>query len=127
MLNHSKATDNTILLVEDDNQMLEMLAEMLRTEGYTVLATNDSKDAVQKAKDQEIRLLITDLVMPNIGGLELAGWFRDNYPDAKILIISGYTDDMVILHEKLTTNTTFLSKPLRPATFIAKVADLLSH
>lgn len=123
------ATTATILLVDDEPEMLDILSQMLIAEGHKVLSTTSGEEAMaqtQKMAPGEIDLLISDLVMPKIGGLQLASWFRDKFPQAKILIISGYSDGMVFLEEKLSPSTSFLPKPLRSTAFKKRVAELLA-
>lgn len=119
---------NSILLVEDEPEMRELLAQLLRSEGYSVVAIANGREAIEQAGQKDfgkIDLLVSDLVMPKVGGLELASWFQENFPDAKILIISGYTNEMVIFEKNLSAKTSFLPKPLRMESFKAKVAELL--
>lgn len=119
----------SILLVEDEPGMRDILSQMLQSEGYTVLALPNGEEAMAYARKKnagKIDLLIADLVMPKVGGLELASWFHENFPTAKILIISGYTNEMVIFEEKLAATTSFLPKPLYSSAFKSKVAELLS-
>lgn len=119
---------HAILLAEDEPEIREHLLQMLEAQGYVVYSAANGEEAMQEAvKDgaDKINLLIADLVMPKIGGLELASWFRTKFPDSKILIMSGYTDEMVIFDENLSGKISFLSKPLRAEPFKAKVAELL--
>lgn len=121
-------TQKAILLVDDDLEMLQLLSQILRDEGYIVHETcgsQDARDRMERGEYGDVDLLVSDLVMPNVGGLELAAWFRDAYPDAGILIISAYTNEMLILEGKLSEGTNFLSKPFRTDVFRKKVASLL--
>ena len=70
-------------------------------------------------------MLVTDLVLPGIGGLELASEVYKLSPDIKILIISGYTEDMVILEDHLKPNTVFLAKPFEVDLLNAKIQELI--
>ena len=124
------ALGNAILLVEDEPEIRDFLLQMLESQGYVVQTAANGDEAMQKAVQDgagKIDLLIADLVMPKVGGLELASWFRGKFPESKILIISGYTNEMVIFDEELSGKTSFLSKPLRPEPFKAKVAELLKQ
>jgi two-component system, cell cycle sensor histidine kinase and response regulator CckA len=71
-------------------------------------------------------VLVTDLVLPGIGGLELASEVFNICPKIKILIISGYTEDMVILEDHLKTNTIFLAKPFEVESLNTKIQELLN-
>lgn len=127
--NSAHARSKRILLAEDDPEMSDLLSNFLKSEGYSVETVANGDEAMAYARENEsevIDLLVTDLVMPSIGGLQLAGWFRDKFPATKILIISGFTDEMVIFQENLTRDTTFLPKPLRFPAFKTKVAEILA-
>ncbi len=126
----TKATSGKrILLVEDEPSALSLFSKILRDEGHEVIETQNGEEAIEKvAQDKETRidLLISDLVMPGVGGLELASRFREMFPSTKILLLSGYTEDVVILEEKLSQDTHFLPKPFRSDTLRSKVQELLT-
>ncbi len=84
-------------------------------------------EQVKGKKPQQVDLLVSDLVMPGVGGLELASRFREVYPNTKILLLSGYTEDVVILEERLSQDTHFLPKPFRAETFRTKIQELLAQ
>lgn len=102
----------TILLVEDDDPVRAVAMEMLSSYGYTVLACADGVEAVQKAKAyaQPIHLLMTDMVMPQLSGREVAEQFMQLRPGVPVLLVSGYTGE---LSDQLVSrpNVTFLPKP----------------
>lgn len=102
----------TILLVEDDDPVRAVAMEMLSSYGYTVLACADGIEAMQKAKadSQPIHLLMTDMVMPQLSGREVAEQFMQLRPGVPILLVSGYTGE---LSDQLVSrpNVTFLPKP----------------
>jgi CheY-like chemotaxis protein len=85
-------TGHTILIVEDDMEIRILLSEVFRIEGYTVLAAVDGRDALRvfEEQGQQIDLMITDLGLPNIGGIELISRIRSLKPAAKIIGSSGY-------------------------------------
>ena len=72
-----------------------------------------------------IRLVVTDVIMPIMGGKVMAEWLKATYPDLKILFTSGYTDDVIERHGVLDAGVEFLSKPYTPATLARKVRELL--
>ena len=106
----------TVLLAEDESMIRELIATFLTNLGYTVVEAENGREAAEKARalgTDNISLLITDLVMPVMGGLELAAELRLQHADLRVLFISGYTDDVVILEGEARNKTAFLRKPFR--------------
>jgi CheY-like chemotaxis protein len=104
----------TLLVVEDEPAMRHLAASMLESQGYTVLHANNGQDALQvahKHKGSPIRLVITDVIMPQMGGKVMAEWLKATYPDIKVLFTSGHTDDAIAHHGVLETGVEFLAKP----------------
>lgn len=116
-----------ILLVEDLSASRELYATMLKNLKYEVVEAPTGEEGLEIAKSegQSFDVLVTDLVLPGIGGLELASEVFNLCPEIKILIISGYTEDMVILEDHLKTNTVFLAKPFEVESLSAKIKELL--
>jgi two-component system cell cycle sensor histidine kinase/response regulator CckA len=96
----------TILLVEDEKMVRRYVATVLENAGYRVLAANDGHDALAIAKEEHVDLLLTDVIMPRLGGRELAE--RLGLP---VLYMSGYTDDMIEQSDMLKPGTAFIHKP----------------
>ncbi len=120
----------TVLLVEDEPSVRRVTALMLREQGYTVFEAATGAEAIQVAMDhkgKEIHLLLTDVVMPQMSGRELADRLRGDRPDMKVLFFSGYTDNVIVHHGLLDSGITFLQKPFLPATLANKVRDLLGR
>jgi PAS domain S-box-containing protein len=120
----------TVLLVEDEPSVRDIAARILREQGYRVLEAATGEEAVRFAKekgDEQIRLLVTDLVMPEMGGRELADRLMAVYSDIKVLFFSGYTDEAVVRHGMLDTGAAFLQKPFSPAALTRKVRELLDR
>ena len=103
----------TILLVEDEHSVRNATAEFLRLQGYTVLEAKDGVDALSVAKNTRstIHLLITDVVMPNMSGGQLAKELAQLRPDTKLLFVSGYAGKTVLDHKVLDLETNFVQKP----------------
>jgi two-component system cell cycle sensor histidine kinase/response regulator CckA len=118
----------TILLVEDEDAVRSMINVVLRRAGYTVLETGRSSEAIRLAGEQRrIDLLITDVVMPEMGGRELVEQVARVRPAIKVLYLSGYTDDAVVRHGVLQAEVAFLQKPFAMAALTNKVRQVLDE
>jgi len=116
----------TILLVEDDAQILSVASVILRELGYRVIATARPGDALRHASEiEEIDLLLTDVVMPEISGPELARRLLVLRPSLKVLCMSGYTDDALVRHGAAEAGMAYLQKPFTPDTLARKVRSVL--
>jgi signal transduction histidine kinase len=120
----------TLLVVEDDPSVRELARRVLEAQGYEVLPASNGQDALQVARDHKgapIRLVVTDVIMPLMGGKAMAGRLRASYPGLKMLFTSGYTDDAITLHGVLEPGVEFLAKPYTPATLARKVREMLDQ
>jgi two-component system, cell cycle sensor histidine kinase and response regulator CckA len=119
-------TEN-ILLVEDEPEVRHLVREILGKSGYVVLEADDSDTAVQFCGEYpgKIHLMVTDVVMPGMGGRELAERVKPSRPDMTVLFVSGYTDDAVIRHGIHGTGVAFLQKPFTSDALLRKVRDVL--
>jgi two-component system cell cycle sensor histidine kinase/response regulator CckA len=118
----------TLLLVEDDPSVRYLSCAVLEAQGYKVLRANNGQDALHVARDHKgspIRLVVSDVVMPLMGGKAMAEWMKATYPDLKILFTSGYMDDAITPHGTLDPGVEFLPKPYAPATIARKVREML--
>jgi signal transduction histidine kinase len=118
----------TLLLVEDDPAVRHLASSILEAQGYVVLRANNGQDALRLAyehKGPPIRLVVTDVIMPVMGGHAMAEWLKTTYPDLKILFTSGYADDAISQHGLIGGGVAFLSKPYAPATLARKVRAML--
>lgn len=119
----------TLLVVEDDPSVRHLAVEVLQNQGYHVLHAINGQDGLNLAQSHQgppIRLVITDVVMPVMGGKVMSEWLKVTYPGLKILFTSGYTDDVISHHGVLDDEVDFLPKPYDPATLSRKVRDLLN-
>lgn len=119
----------TVLIVEDERGVRSLLETTLRRCGYNVLVAADSLHALRLSAENEgrIAMLITDVVMPEIGGGEVAREFLSLHKRGKVLFISGYTDD-AMLHSGVEVNdTNFLEKPFTPSALARKVRETLDR
>jgi two-component system cell cycle sensor histidine kinase/response regulator CckA len=116
----------TILLVEDEDQVRDVARGILTRHGYTVIAARNAGEALLQCEQagQSIDLLLTDVVMPQMGGLELATRLLALRPDLKVLYMSGYTDD-ASLRDLVDGELAYLQKPLTVATLTRKVRMVL--
>ncbi len=117
----------TILLVEDDPSLLLLSREALSELGYRVLGTSDAGEALRvvgREKDR-IDILVTDVVMPGMGGRELGARVRGDFPTLPILYVSGYTRDFELVRGSDGAGTQFLEKPYTPLALARKVRDSL--
>ena len=117
----------TILLVEDDAGVRQLLARVLRDRGYTVFEARHSEEALQVFADRgaDLDLMLTDVMMPGISGLELAERVRGIRPELKIVCMSGYTEDVLANSGFMAPGMPFLRKPLRPDALAAGVREAL--
>ncbi len=117
----------TVLLVEDAAAVRAVTKQILERQGYTVLEAPDGEAGLRLAQRHRgvIHLLLTDVVMPRVGGRELAEQLARLRPDVKVLYASGYTDDSVVRHGILESGTAYLQKPFSPESLARKVRDVL--
>ena len=117
----------TVLVVEDEPVVRELAARILRQRGYMVLEAEGGRRALEVAgaHDGTIHLLLTDVVMPDLSGPEVAQRLKAARPRTRILYMSGYTDDAILKHGAMDASTPFLQKPFTPWGLAARVRDAL--
>jgi CheY-like chemotaxis protein len=117
----------TVLLVEDEENVRQLAQGILKRYGYTVLQARDGAEAVAVCNGHrgEIHLMVTDVVMPGMGGPESGELIRRLRPAIKVLFMSGYADRAVTEHRVLDPATPFLQKPFTPAALARKVREVL--
>jgi PAS domain S-box-containing protein len=118
----------TILLVEDEPSVRTIAARLLREQGYKILEAANGKDALKVATSHEsgqIHLLITDIVMPELGGRELADQLLKDFPDMKVLFMSGYPGEAIARQGGLSSGLILLQKPFSPAQLAQEVRRCL--
>ena len=121
--------NQTILLVEDEVLVRNLTCRILEECGYTVIEASNGAEALEiyDAGDCKFDLLMTDVVMPQMGGRELAEKLTAKLPNLKILFTSGYTDDAVVRHGVIETNTNFIQKPFSPESLATKIKLILDN
>jgi len=119
----------TVLLVEDETGVRALSRMVLVSRGYKVLVASRGDEAIKlaEARTRAIDLLITDVVMPGMGGGELAEKIRTLIPGLKVLLISGYSVDALARHGGLAPDMNFLQKPFSAAALARKVRELLDN
>jgi two-component system cell cycle sensor histidine kinase/response regulator CckA len=117
----------TILVVEDEAGIRALVRKILRRQGYDVLEASNGDEALAICREHpgQIDLLITDVIMPEVGGRELVDRFHEMRRDAKVLYVSGYTDDATIYSGKFPPGTAFLQKPFTLGALLDKVKEVL--
>ena len=117
----------TILIVEDVGGLLRLAQRMLESAGYTVLTAASGADAllVLERYEEPVHLTVTDVVMPGMGGRNLAEQFDRTRPGMKVLYMSGYTADVIVRQGVLDETMPFISKPFTVAELLRKVRDVL--
>jgi two-component system cell cycle sensor histidine kinase/response regulator CckA len=117
----------TVLLVEDETDVRELIRDILIAQGYQVLTAGDGVEALQVAREYDgpIHLLLTDVVMPQLSGRELAEELRLSRPAMHVLYTSGYTDNAMMRYGVLTEDIHFLSKPFELEALARKVREVL--
>jgi two-component system cell cycle sensor histidine kinase/response regulator CckA len=119
----------TLLLVEDETQVRELEVRMLEQLGYKVLAAANGEEAldVSRAHPGQISLLVTDVVMPNMSGRQVAEALLSCRPDLRVLYLSGYTENNIGHHGVLDSGVDFLTKPFTRDALARKVREVLSR
>lgn len=119
----------TILLVEDDPAILQMVMMMLTELGYTMLSSSTPGEAIRLAREYagEINLLVTDVIMPEMNGLDLAKNLLPLYPRLKSLFMSGYTADIIAHHGVLDEGVHFIQKPFSIKDLATKIREALEQ
>jgi CheY-like chemotaxis protein len=119
----------TILLAEDEPTLRGLVRTMLQRCGYTVLEAKDGREALRICREHDggIDLLVSDMVMPGMNGTELAARAMALRPTLRILMVSGYTDDVICRHGIREKGIPFLQKPFAPDVLAQKVRDILDR
>jgi len=105
--------NETVLVVDDDRSVLGVASKVLRRSGYNVVEASGGTEALAAVEKLEgrVHLLLTDVVMPGMNGRELSQELTARYPNVRVLFMSAYTEDEVILHGVRVAEVDFISKP----------------
>ncbi|HEX5692392.1 MAG TPA: response regulator, partial [Roseiflexaceae bacterium] len=118
----------TVLLVEDEPMVRKLAARMLSSQGYEVLEAANGAEALallDQPTTQPVSLILTDIIMPHMGGQVLVERVQQQYPHIKVLLMSGYTDDALIHQGALGNDIAFLHKPFSSVVLGRKVREVL--
>ena len=119
--------NETILLVEDNEQVRSLAREILKRQGYTVLAAKDSEEAFEALASHggPVHLLLTDVVLPGMNGRDLYGKAVQDHPELKVLFMSGYSEDVIAHRGVLDEGVRFIQKPFSVRNLATKVREAL--
>jgi two-component system cell cycle sensor histidine kinase/response regulator CckA len=120
--------NETVLLVEDEQAVRELAARMLHQQGYHLLVADNGHEAlrlVEERAEQNIDLVVTDVVMPQMGGKALTSRLKFIRPNIKVLYTSGYAENAIVHHGVLEPGINFLQKPFSPEKLVRKVREVL--
>jgi CheY-like chemotaxis protein len=119
--------NETILLVEDDAEVRDLVLQVLQNQGHYLLAATNGEEALQLASQHAglIHLLLTDVIMPGMSGKVLADRLVQSWPDLKVLYMSGYNDDIIAHHGILDEGVFLLQKPFGHTILARKVREVL--
>jgi CheY-like chemotaxis protein len=123
----SRSTE-TLLVVEDDASVRRLAQAILEAKGYHVLSACNGQDGLRVAHEHSgspISLVVSDLIMPVMGGKVMTEWLKTTYPDIRVIFTSGYTDEVIKRNGVFESGIDFLPKPYTPKTLTAKVRDML--
>ena len=121
--------NETILVVEDDMTVRRMAVMILKTHGYDVLEAEGSLEALQlwQKSEKKIDLLLTDVIMPQMSGPELAKKIKRTSPELKVLYMSGYAPNIIVQQRVLDPDIAYLQKPFRPKSLVQKVREVIDY
>ena len=122
------AQSGTVLLVEDEDSVRTLTRQILQTNGFTVLEARHGQEALQLYEHEidSVQLTVTDVVMPEMNGRDLAQHLLRRQPHMKVLYLSGYTDNAIFRNGLLEPGTAFLEKPFTPDTLVRKVHEVMN-
>ena len=118
----------TILIVDDESYVLDMLREQLSSFGYNIITASSGKEALQKAEEfKRIDILLTDIVMHSMNGIELAKKFNKLLPETKVIFMSGYVSPSLNIKELPKENYSFFEKPFSLDRLNAELSKVLTN
>ena len=121
--------NETILVVDDDDSIRNMIVDTLKPLGYTILEASCAEDALEisRLSANKIDMVLSDVIMPGMNGPQLIDAIKQNQPDIQVIMMSGYTDNAITHQEVLQKNYTMLNKPLLPTTIAVKIRNIFDN
>ena len=116
--------NETILVVDDEQSLRELAMEILSARGYNVLTASNGEKAIEMLSSFHVDMLVTDVIMPNMDGFELAAYAKKEYPQIKILVLTGFSDKRDD-DESLNITGNIMYKPYRQKDFLEKIRSIL--
>lgn len=127
VLRQAATSGKVLLLAEDQAEVRHLAARILRRSGYLVLEADNGREALARAASAPaIHALLTDLVMPEMGGSELINRLRQTHPELPIVVMSGYTEDEAVRRGIIEHDVQFLAKPFTPRELLQKLNETTS-
>lgn len=117
--------EESILIVDDEQSLRELLEEILQTHGYNVISVENGEKALQALKKHQVDLIISDVIMPGMDGYQLSKIVREEYPEIRIQLVSGYSDDRHIRSDEYNLHSSLLTKPFDRQQLLFRVSELL--
>ncbi len=120
---------STVLLVEDEDPTREAITDYLQAHGFRVIAASSAQEALRRCEATpaaQIDVLLTDMVMPGMSGTDLAARFRAQHPDARVVFMSGYTDEVLDRSGMHSQQVALLTKPFRLPDLVSKLREMLT-
>jgi DNA-binding NtrC family response regulator len=116
-------------VVDDDDSIRNMILDTLKPLGYTMLEASGAVEALELSSffANKIDLVLSDIIMPGMNGPQLVEAIKENQPNIKVIMMSGYTDNVITQQGALQNNYTLLSKPLLPTTIAVKIRNILDN
>lgn len=118
----------TILVVDDESKLRQIIRVGLVAEGFVVLEASDAEEALRICKEHRdpIHLILIDVVLPGMSGLELAPRVVDLRPEIQVILMSGCPDERILLHASLNPNVPFFHKPFTLDALVSKIREMLN-
>jgi DNA-binding NtrC family response regulator len=118
---------STVLVVEDEDAVRRLIADLLKTSGYEVLEAAHAEDAmsIASSRSEAIHLLLTDMVMPGMSGRKLADSLRELHPESKVLLMSGYSE-VLTAENAMSPEIRYLQKPFTPEQLTRVVSETIA-
>jgi CheY-like chemotaxis protein len=121
-------TQGVIVVVDDEAAVRRVIVQLLESEGYTVLQAENGEDALRVMQEhhEPVDLLIADINMPEMDGLDLVAFLRSAYPALRALFVSGQSAEFLVAnHDRIVTGTHFMAKPFEVAVLRRRVREIL--